>query len=110
MHRHRAGDLEGHLRGVDRVVGAVEEPHAHALHRVAGDGAVLHRLAHALLDRRDEARRDDAALDLVDELEASPPLGSGSIDDVAVAELAAAAASASCGGPCALAWPRIVSW
>ena len=69
--------------------GAVEEPHAHALDRVAGDGALLHRLEHALLDRGDEAVRDHAALDRVDELE----LAAGQrLDlDVAVAELAAAA-------------------
>ena len=55
LHGDRAGHLERHLRRVDRVVAAVEEPHAHALDRVAGHGALLHRLEHALLDRGDEA-------------------------------------------------------
>ena len=72
------------------MVAAVEEPHAHALDRVAGHRAVLHRLQHALLDRRDEAGRDHAALDRVDELEAVA-VGQRLDLDVAVAELAAPA-------------------
>src|ERR671911_471042 len=39
---HRAGDLERHLGGVDRVVGAVDEQHTHALHGRAGELAVVH--------------------------------------------------------------------
>ena len=41
-HGDRAGHLERHLGRVDRVVGAVEEAHAHALDREAGHRAVLH--------------------------------------------------------------------
>ena len=70
LHRLRAGELEGDLGGVDGVVGAVEQPHAHALDGVAGEHARLHRLTHALLDGGDERAGDDAALDVVDELEA----------------------------------------
>ena len=75
------------------MVGAVVEPHADVLDRVAGDDALLHRLFHALLDRRDEPGRDHAALDRVDELEwAGGIIWLERLDlDVAVAELAAAA-------------------
>ena len=66
---HRAGDLERHLGGVDRVVLAVVEAHPHVLDRVAGEHPALHRLRDPLLDRGDEARRDHAALDRVHELE-----------------------------------------
>ena len=72
------------------MVGAVEQPHAHALDRIAGEHARLHRLAHALLDRRDERARDHAALDLVDELEALADRQRLDLD-VAVAELTATA-------------------
>ena len=37
LHRLDAGQLEGDLRGVDGVVLAVEQAHAHALDRVAGE-------------------------------------------------------------------------
>src|SRR3954470_21044168 len=57
---HRAGDLEGHLRGVDLVVLAVEQGRLDAHHRVAGEDAVLHRVLHALVDRRDVLPRDAA--------------------------------------------------
>ena len=64
--------------------------HADALHRRAGELAVVHRLLDALVDGRAEALRDDAADDLVDELVARPAVDR--LDhDVAVAELAAAA-------------------
>ncbi len=36
----RAGELERHLRRVDGVVGAVDEPYAHVLDRIAGDDAL----------------------------------------------------------------------
>ena len=52
LERHRAGDLERHLRRVDVVVRAVDEPDADALHRRAGELAVLHRLLDALVDGR----------------------------------------------------------
>src|SRR5919112_271561 len=64
----RAGDLEGHLRGVDLVVRAVEQDRLDADHRVAGEDAVLHRVLHALVDRRDVLPRDAATGDLVLEL------------------------------------------
>ena len=72
------------------MVRAVDEQHAHALHRRAGELAVRHRLLDALVDRGPEALRDDAADDLVHELVADVPLERLE-DDVAVAELAAAA-------------------
>ena len=91
--RHRPGDLEGHLRGVDVVLHAVDEQDADALHGRAGELAVLHRLAHALVDRGPVALRDDAADDLVDELVAElAVLRRQRLEhDRAVAELAAAA-------------------
>ena len=72
------------------MVAAVDERHAHALHRRAGELAVLQRLLDALVDRRPEALRDDAADDLVDELVADVVVERLE-HDVAVAELAAAA-------------------
>ena len=72
------------------MVGAVVEDHPHVAQRIARDDALLHRLADALLDGRDEAGRDHAALDLVHELEALA-LRQRLDLDVAVAELAAAA-------------------
>src|SRR5215207_7553025 len=65
---HRAGDLEGHLRGVDLVVLAVEQGRLHADHGVAGEHAVLHRVLHALVDRGDVLPRDATTGDLVLEL------------------------------------------
>src|SRR4051812_49553786 len=78
------------LRGVDRVELAVEELHAHALDRVAGDHAGCHRLLDALLDGGDETTGDHATLDRVHELEALAALDRLDLD-VAVGELAAAA-------------------
>ena len=66
----RAGDLERHVARVDGVVLAVVEHDAHVDHRVAGEEAFGHGVADALLDGGDEVARDDAADDLVDELEA----------------------------------------
>src|SRR6201747_883610 len=87
LDRHRTGDFEGHLRGVDVVVGAVDEFDLDVDHRVAGLDAVLQRLPHALFGRADEFARDRAALDFVDELKA---LAGGGLDvDHDVAELAA---------------------
>ena len=88
-HRDRARHAERLLGGVHRVVAAVEEPHAHALDREAGDRAVGHRVDDALLHRRDEPVRDHAALDRVDELEG--PVAQRLDLDVAVAELTAPA-------------------
>src|ERR671916_209799 len=65
---HRAGDLEGHLRGVDLVVLAVDQGGLDAHHRVAGEDAVLHGVLHALVDRGDVLPRDATTGDGVDEL------------------------------------------
>src|SRR5919199_75093 len=65
---HRAGDLEGHLRGVDLVVLAVEQGGLDADQRVAGEDAVLHGVLDALVDRRDVLPRDAATGDGVLEL------------------------------------------
>ncbi len=70
LHGQRAGDFERHLRRVDGVVGAVVEADPDVLDRIAGHDSLVHRLDDTLLDRRDEAVRDHAALDRVHELEA----------------------------------------
>ena len=72
---------------------AVDEQHAHALYRRAGELAVLHRLAHSLVDGGTIALRDHAADDLVDELVAQlAVLRRQRLEhDRAVAELAAPA-------------------
>src|SRR5205085_906741 len=84
------GDLEGHLRGVDGVVRAVDEPDAQALHRRPGELSVQHRLLDPLIDGGPKALRDGAADDLVLELVARVALERLQ-HDVAVAELAAPA-------------------
>src|SRR6059058_1118244 len=68
LERHRAGDLEGHLRRIDVVVRAVDERDANALHGRTCELAAGHRLLDALVHRGTEALGDDAADDLVDEL------------------------------------------
>ena len=73
------------------MVGAVVDRDPHALDRVARDRSALHRVAHALLHRRDEGGRDHAALDAVDELELALALRHRLDLDVAVAELPAPA-------------------
>src|SRR5215218_200347 len=65
----RAGNLEGDFRGVRVVVLAIHERDADVDHRVAGLDARVERLLDALLDGRDELRRDRPALDSVDEVE-----------------------------------------
>jgi len=73
----RTGDLEGHLRGVDVVVGTVGEAYAHVDNRVTGQHARGQRLGNALVDRLDVLLGDDAARDLIDELVSPPgPVGS----------------------------------
>src|SRR5919112_33935 len=66
---HRAGDLEGHLRGVDLVVLTVDQRRLHADHRVPREDAVLHGVLHAGVDRGDVLPRDattgDGVLELV---------------------------------------------
>src|ERR687890_842048 len=64
----RAGDLEGHLRGVDLVVLAVEQGGLDPDDRVAGQDAVLHGVLHARVDRGDVLPRDAPTRDLVLEL------------------------------------------
>jgi hypothetical protein len=63
LKRHRAGDLERHLRGVDVVVGTVDEGRLDTDDRVAGEGAVLHGVLDAVVDRRDVLARDATAGD-----------------------------------------------
>src|SRR4051794_36132085 len=62
---HRAGDLEGHLRGVDLVVLAVQQGGLDAHDRVASEDAVLHGVLDALVDRGDVLPRDPTAGDSV---------------------------------------------
>src|SRR3954447_160180 len=66
---HRAGDLEGHLRGVDLVVLTVEQDGLDTHHRVAGEDAVLHGVLDAVVDRGDvlpgHPAAGDGVLDLV---------------------------------------------
>src|SRR4029077_13351517 len=82
----------GHFRGVDVVLHPVDEQHAYALDGGAGELAVLHRLAHALVDGGAVALRDDASDDLVDELVAELAVRCGERleHDRAITELAAA--------------------
>ena len=76
--RHRAGDLEGHLVGVDLVVGAVDERHLDVDDRDSRRDAAVHGLADALFDRRDELARDAALL--ISLTNSKPlPIGCGSI-------------------------------
>src|SRR5690606_39620195 len=69
--RLASGRHERDFLAVHAVVLAVVHGHAHVLQRVAGDRAAGEHLAHALLDRGNELPGDDAALDLVGELEAA---------------------------------------
>ncbi len=63
------------------MVRAVDERRLQVDHRVAGEHALGHRLAQALLDGRDVLLRHHAADDLVAELEAGAHLGRGELDD-----------------------------
>src|SRR6201996_5623220 len=87
LDRHRTGDFEGHLRGVDVVVGAVDEFGFDVDQRVAGLDAVLERLAHPLFGRADVFAGDGPAADFV--LEDEALAGSRLEVDDDVAELAA---------------------
>src|SRR5205814_595848 len=75
LQRHGTGDLECHLRAVDLVVRAVREPGPHVDERVPRDDTTLHRFLDAGIDGGDVFARDDAALDLVDELVAAGRAG-----------------------------------
>ena len=85
-----AGRLERLLRAVDRVVLAEVDLHLDVHDLVARDHPLVHLLAHALLDGRDELVGDRAPLDRVDEVEALAALA-GPDPQVDLAELAAAA-------------------
>ena len=67
--------LEGHLVGVNGMIGAVVHCNTHIDHGVTGKHAVLHGLLDALVDGRDEAARDVATNDLVHELVAVAGVG-----------------------------------
>ena len=69
-HADAAGLAEGHVGGVDRMVGAVGQRHRHVDHREAAERPVLQIVRHADLDRGDELPRHHAAGDLLGELEA----------------------------------------
>ena len=77
LEAHGAGDLEGHFRGIDRVVGAVKESNLHVHDGVAGQYAVLHRFHDALFDGWDIFPRDRVPHNLVDELEPSSSVKRG---------------------------------
>src|SRR5262249_56764569 len=74
LQSHRGRDLEGHVRRVHVVVGAVVERDLHVDDGVAGEDAALHAVAHALLDRRNVLARNGATQDVVDELETAAAL------------------------------------
>ncbi len=88
--RRGRGRLERLLRAIDRVVLAEEDLHLDVHDLVARDDALLHLLAHALLDGRDELVGDRAPLDRIDEVEALAALA-GPDSQVDLAELAATA-------------------
>ncbi len=81
LERHRAGDLERHLRTVDLVVRTEGEPDPDVDERVPGDDTALHRLLDTGVDRGDVLARDDATLDLVDELVTAAGTGGLERDD-----------------------------
>src|SRR5579883_2052306 len=70
LERERAGDLEGHLARVHRVVRAVVDDSPDAHHWIPRDDAGLCGLANPCLDGRNELLRDGPADYLVHELEA----------------------------------------
>src|SRR5918998_3903992 len=86
---HATRALEGHLGGVDLVVGAIHELHPYVHDRVAGHDAVIEGLLDALVHARDVLPRDDAADDPVVELVAALVVVLDVYDGVSV--LAAAA-------------------
>src|SRR4029450_478372 len=81
LERHRAGDLEGTLRGVDLVVRAVDELDPDVDHGIAGENSTAHSLLNALVDGRDVLTRDLATHDLVHELVARARLERLDVDD-----------------------------
>src|SRR5699024_8558574 len=65
---HRSGDLECHLRGVDVVVGAVDQSGLDTDHRVTGQGTELHGVLDAGVDARNVLARNASARDGILEL------------------------------------------
>src|SRR5438552_15199476 len=86
--RHRPSDGEGHLVGVDLVVGAVHQRRLDVDHRESRQDAAIERLDDALLHRGVVFLRDRATHDLVDELESLARLIRFDVD-LGVAVLAA---------------------
>ncbi|GIX66226.1 MYND finger domain-containing protein [Babesia caballi] len=68
---HRRGSVEGKLRAVHDVEGAVEQRHTNVRYGVVGEQALLELLPSALLDRGNELLGDGAAGDVVAELDAA---------------------------------------
>src|SRR6476661_7352776 len=68
LQHHRTGDLERHLRGVDVVVGAIEQGGLDADQRVAGEHTELHGVLDAVVHGGDVLTQDTATGDLVLEL------------------------------------------
>ena len=75
LEANAGGSLEGHLVGVDGVIGALVDGDLHVDHGEAGQDAIAHGLLDALVDGGDEAARDVAAHDLVNKLVASARVG-----------------------------------
>src|SRR5207237_3739230 len=90
LERHRAGDLERHLAGVDLVVRAVDELDADVDDGIPREHPGFHRFLDAQVDARDVLLRDLPADDLVDKLVAVARVHRGGVDD-GVAVLTAAA-------------------
>ena len=86
-----AGHFEGHFVGVDVVVAAVVDDGPEIDDREAGEVAAGGGLDDAFFDGGDEVARDGAAEDFAGEFEAAAA-GQGLDADLAVAELAVAAA------------------
>ena len=90
LDRHRAGDLEGHFRGVDFVVRAVVQLDLDVDNRVTGEDTGLEGALDTGVNRGDIFFRDRAADDRVDELVTLAGLVGGDADlDMAVLALTA---------------------
>ena len=90
LERHRAGNLERHLRRVDVVVGAVVQLDPDVVDRIAGEHAARERFLDPFVDRLDELSRNRTAAGLVLEDVARARLAREEVD-LHVAVLAAAA-------------------
>ena len=84
-------ELEAELVGVDRVEGAVDDAHLHAVDGVSGEDAVLHGFLESFLEGRHVFLGDVAALDLVDELETHESFVGGADFEEDIGELTLAA-------------------